>query len=81
MVGHDGRINTEVYMPIDMISQKLPALQVSKTSFKAHQLDCEDRGLIASHDRSRISRDKINVNACMIIMCIHNCLVPTIGLR
>lgn len=28
MVNHDGRINTEVFVPIDMISEKLPALKV-----------------------------------------------------
>ena len=29
MVDCDGHINTDVYMPIDMISEKLPALKVS----------------------------------------------------
>ena len=29
MVDHNGYINTEVFMPIDVISEKLPALRVS----------------------------------------------------
>ena len=33
MVSRDGHINTEVFMPIEMISEKLPALKVGSYKF------------------------------------------------
>lgn len=38
MVDRDGRINTEVFMPIDMISEKLPALQVGVAIYTIYEV-------------------------------------------
>ena len=43
MVSRDGHINTEVFMPIEMISEKLPALKVGSYKLCGYYIYCVQR--------------------------------------